>query len=589
MSTEMNTEWSLDILYHGLEDPAYEADIKALEEYIEAMGRAVDDVCRTGKSPDAKTVETLLLAQEKVIGTAHRLISYIQLRRSVDTENGGLLAQEKRIQKMLASYSPLEAAAKQYFAAIEDVQKLSGESEVIRAYAFLLEECKEEAKHLLGGEVEEMAAAMDMTGGAAWGSLFSYLTSTVKVLYEGKEITLSEARNLAYSPNAGERKAAYEAELAAYEGIADSLAFALNNIKAQVTMLSEKRGYESPLALTLFQSRMSRKTLDAMMEAVVEYLPVFRKYLRKKAELLGYQGGLPWYELFAPVGKADKKYTIEEAKEYLLRCFGEFAPEMAALMEEAFTNSWIDFYPRKGKEGGAFCAGLMEKKQSRILTNYDGYFGSVDTLAHELGHAFHNRQLEEERPLNQDYPMPVAETASTFNELHLGRYALKTAGGDERLNLLESDLREQTQCIVDIYSRYLFESAVFAQGKERFLMAEDLKELMLDAQRKAYGDGLDEDAMHPYMWACKSHYYYSDLSFYNFPYAFGNLFALGLYAKFLKEGEAFVPKYKEMLKATPCCTVEEAGAMVGADLTSPEFWRQSLAIIADEVEEFCKF
>ena len=236
-------------------------------------------------------------------------------------------------------------------------------------------------------------------------------------------------------------------------------------------------------------------------------------------------------------------------------------------MREAFENEWIDFYPRKGKEGGAFCAGAMWLKQSRILTNYDGYFGSVDTLAHELGHAFHNRQIENHAPLNQDYPMPVAETASTFNEVHLGKAARAEASGEELLNLLENDIKEQTQCIVDIYSRYLFETAVFEQSQNKFLMADDLKQIMLDAQKKTYGDGLDPECMHPYMWVCKGHYYSEGLSFYNFPYAFGNLFALGLYSQFEKEGEAFIGKYKAMLSATPCCTIEEAGAMMGIDLT----------------------
>jgi len=324
------------------------------------------------------------------------------------------------------------------------------------------------------------------------------------------------------------------------------------------------------------------------MAAIEEYLPVFRKYLRKKAEMLGHANGLPWYDLFAPLGKADKTYTIEEAKAYLIDTFRKFAPDMADLMQEAFEQAWIDFYPRKGKQGGAFCAGVPSLKQSRILTNYDGYFGSIGTLAHELGHAFHNRQIENHRPLNQDYPMPVAETASTFNEVHLGQAALKTATGEERLNLLENDLKEQTQCIVDIYSRYLFETAVFEQSQQKFLMADDLKALMLDAQKKAYGEGLDENCMHPYMWACKSHYYSEGLSFYNFPYAFGNLFAMGLYSLFLKEGEAFVEKYKAMLAATPCCTIEEAGAMMGIDLTKKAFWEDGLSQIAEKVEAFCE-
>lgn len=582
----MNTEWSLDILYQGLGDPAYESDIRLVAEKIE---NARELVKQAPDMAEREAAEQILTEMEQIEEIAGRLMGYVQLSQSVDTENGEWMAQINRLNQLFAVYIPVESAAKKWLAELGDIKQLAEESELIKTYQFLLEENKKEAKHLLADEVEEMAAAMDITGGSAWGSLFSYLTSTVKVDYQGKETTLSEVRNMAYSPEANVRRDAYEAELASYEKIADSLAFALNNIKAQVTMLSKKRGYESPLAMTLEQSKMSPASLEAMMKAIEEYLPVFRKYLRKKAELLGYENGLPWFELFAPLGKADKTYTIEEAKEYLVNCFHAFTPDMAELIREAFEHDWIDFYPRNGKEGGAFCHGLMRQKQSRILTNYDGYFGSIGTLAHELGHAYHNRQLEGERRLNWNYPMPVAETASTFNETHLGKYALERAQGEERLNLLENSLREQTQCIVDIYSRYLFETAVFEQGQNQFLMAEDCKRLMAEAQKKAYGDGLDSNYLHPYMWACKSHYYSSGLSYYNFPYAFGNLFALGLYDKFLQEGEAFVPKYQAMLKATPCCTMEEAGAMVGMDLTSVSFWKRSLAMIAEDVEAFCKY
>ncbi|MCD7752044.1 MAG: M3 family metallopeptidase [Lachnospiraceae bacterium] len=258
------------------------------------------------------------------------------------------------------------------------------------------------------------------------------------------------------------------------------------------------------------------------------------------------------------------------------------------MMQEAFDQAWIDFYPRDGKRGGVFCSGLTDYRQSRILTNYDGSFSAVDTLAHELGHAFHNRQMENERLMNRNSPMPVAETASTFNEVFLGAYAMKQASSrEERLALLESDLREKSQCVVDIYSRYLFESAVFEKSRKQFLMADDLNKLMLDAQEKAYGDGLTKDCRHPYMWICKSHYYRSGLSFYNFPYAFGNLFAQGLYALYLKEGDAFIPRYKEMLRTTAIHTIEEDGALLGIDLTKKEFWEESLKSIAAEIEEFC--
>lgn len=581
----MNTEWSLKEIYNGFDDPKYEADFKKLEA---AMKKEKELVAQEGTKDLKSLVEELIVANEEVAELVFNLDTYISLTQSVDTENGEAMAQQGRLMKLWSEGSATQAAAQKIYAKIPDVDAMAKESDLIREYTFMLKEAKKEAEHLLSDEVEEMIAAMDITGGSAWGKLFSYLTSTVKVDYQGKEITLSEARNLAYSPDAKVRKEAYEAEIASYEKIQDSIAFSLNNIKNQFTMICKKRGYASPIDMTLEQSRMSRKTLDAMMAAIEEYLPVFRKYMRKKAEMLGYKNGLPWYELFAPMGKSDTTYSLEEAKEYLVNNFGKFSPDMADMMKEAFENEWIDFYPKKGKEGGAFCAGVPSIKQSRILTNYDGYFGSIRTLAHELGHAFHNVQIQDHRMLNQDYPMPVAETASTFNETHLVKAALKEATGEEKLNLLENSLMEHTQVIVDIYSRYLFETSVFEQCQDKFLMAEDCKNLMIEAQKKAYGDGLDSNYLHPYMWACKSHYYSSGLSFYNFPYAFGGLFALGLYSKFEKEGADFVPKYKAMLHATPVCTVEQAAAMEGIDLTTPDFWRQSLAQIEELVEEFCK-
>ena len=447
----MKTEWTLDPIYKGLEDPAYEADMQAVEKLIAEFAKAVKEA---GKAEEC--TEKLLLLEEELVLKISRLGLYLNLRQSVEAENGEVMAQDSRLMKMYSQLMPFTAAADKIFAKIEDIDALAQKSEVVKEYTFLLKQAKENAKYLLSDDVEEIISAMDMTGGSAWDQLQSFLTSTVKVDYEGKTVTLSEIRNMAYDPDQAVRKAAYEAELACYEKIQDSIAFALNNIKNQVTFLCHKRGYESPLAMTLKQSRMTKETLDAMLEAIKEYLPTFRKYLRKKAEMLGHENGLPFYELFAPLGKSDKKFGVEEARDYLVNCFKTFTPDMSDMMQEAFDNEWIDFFPRKGKRGGAFCAGVPGMKESRILTNYDGNFGAVSTLAHELGHAFHNRQTEDNRALNQDYSMPVAETASTFNETHLGHFALTTATPEEKLALLENDLMEKTQCIVDIYSRFLF-------------------------------------------------------------------------------------------------------------------------------------
>ena len=580
----MNTEWSLKEFYTGLDDPAYEADIARAEDKIKELEAFVKTADKLSLKELAESGLTL---REEIETLLEKVGFYLSMRQSAESENGDIVAQMNRIMRLIADVTPFDTALDKLLAKIPDVDALGDESELVREYNFYLKEIQKNASHLLSDEVEEMFAAMNMTAGAAWSRLQAYMTSTVEVDYNGGKVTLPEIRNLAFSPDAAVRKAAYEAELAAYEKIKDPVAFSINNIKNQVTMLCHKRGYESPIAMTLEQSRMKRETLDALMEAIKEYLPVFRKYLRKKGEVLGHADGLPWYDLFAPLGKADKTYTLEEARDYLLEVFGKFSPDMVDLMRDAFDNEWIDFYPRKGKVGGAFCAGISQCKQSRILTNYDGTFSSIRTLAHELGHAFHNRQKEDGRVLNQNYTMPVAETASTFNEVHLGQLALAEASNEERLSLLEYELREYNQTIVDIYSRYLFETAVFEQSQSKFLMAKDLEQLMLDAQREAYGDGLDEQFLHPYMWVNKSHYYRDSLSFYNFPYAFGSLFALGLYAMFRKEGDTFVGKYEAMLKATPCCTIEEAAALMDIDVTKKAFWEESLAEVAKKVEEFC--
>ena len=581
----MKSEWNLEVMYKGLDDPAYAADVKKLEEAAAALHEVVE---KAPEMNEKDRVEAILTAQENMLSLSEKVGLYVGLRQSVEAKNGQLMAEMNKLMMIQAGAAADDTAAKQLLGATRDVDALAAESELIAAYKARILDAKEERAHLLSSEVEAMISAMDMTGGGAWGRLQSFLTSTVKVDYKGGQVTLSEIRNLAYSADQEERAAAYDAEIKAYAKIRDGIAFAINNIKNQVTMLSAKRGYTSPLEMTLQESKMTRATLDAMLSTIQDYLPAFRKYLRKKGEMLGSTNGLKFYDLFAPLGAADKVYSLEDARETLVNVFNSFTPEMGSMMAEAFDNEWIDFYPRNGKEGGAFCAGVSWLKQSRILTNYDGTFGAVDTLAHELGHAFHNQQTQNERPMNMDYAMPVAETASTFNEVFLGAYAMKNASTrEERLALLESDLREKTQCVVDIYSRYLFETSVFEQAQERFLMADDLCALMQDAQDKAYGDGLDPEFRHPYMWACKSHYYSSGLSFYNFPYAFGNLFAQGLYALYLKEGDAFVPKYKEMLRTTGVHTIEEDGAMLGIDLTKKEFWEESLKSIAAEIEEFC--
>ena len=579
----MNKEWDLSPLYTGIDTEEFQNDLLALRETVAAYNAFAAAL----PEDRAAGIRGALELQEKLWQLAAPMFEYASLRSAVNTSDGEALDTLSRLQKLLSDTSAADAAIRAYVGKTEDLEALISADPFLEGYAYLLRNMKEDAKYVLDEKVEEALAKMNLSGGSAWENLQSYLSSTVEAEYRGEKMNLSAVRNLAYDPDPAVRKDAYDAEIACYDRIKDAISFSLNSLKQQVTTECELRKAGSPLEMTLRASRMKKTTLDAMIQAIEEYLPVFWKYLRAKAKLLGYEGGLKWWDLFAPMGKNTASYTVEDARKYLIDHFKPFAPDMAEMMERAFDEAWIDFYPHPGKVGGAFCANLASINQSRVLTNFDGSFSDIVTLAHELGHAYHGMMIENHRPLNLDYSMPVAETASTFNETVVMNAALDEAADREvKLGLLESQLQDSTQIMCDIMSRYWFETAVFEKAKEGFAFADELCEMMKSAQRRAYGDGLDPDSLHPYMWVCKSHYYSSGLSFYNWPYAFGGLFAAGLYAQYRREGAAFLPKYRALLRATTVASVEDVAKMADIDLGDVSFWRSSLEIFKARVDLF---
>lgn len=583
----MNKEWSLDILYKSYEDPKYIEDFKKLEDLCKEMNEFSQALAENMVQEEAKLLKVIHYLEEFEI-LALNLYVYTSLRQSADTTDTETVNKMNLLQKTLSSVSKAEAIMNKYIALFDHMEEIIERNEELKGYEFFLADKKEQVKYLLSDDVEEVIAKLNLSAGAAWSNMHEYLTSTLEVEYDGNIITLPEVRNLAYSSDKKVREAAYKAELAAYHKIKDAISYSLNNIKTQVNTISELRGYESPLDMTLKQSKMKRETLEAMLQAMKEYMPKFHSYLRRKAEILGYDNGLPWFELFTPLGESSRTFTLEEARDYLIKHFNEFSPEIAGMIKEAFDNEWIDFYPRKGKVGGAFCCNMPFVKQSRVLTNFDGSLSDVVTLAHELGHAYHGMMIQEHKPLNWDYSMPVAETASTFNETVIMNAAINEATGIEKMALIESQLQDTTQIICDIYSRFLFESAVFEKSKSGFLFPDELEKLMLEAQKEAYGEGLDPEFLHPYMWVVKGHYYSEGLSFYNFPYAFGGLFARGIYEKYKEEGETFLPKYRELLKATTVSTVEDVAKIADIDLENPEFFRRSLHSFEVLIDEFLR-
>ena len=579
----MNEVWNLERMYSGFDDPKYLADFAAFEKKIGEFISFTENL--EGMDP-LEGLRTGIRLQEEMEHIGDTLVSYPSLRSATDTKDTEASSQSGRIMGVYSNMAGAGTVFRKWACSLPNLMELVDSDDFLKDYNFFFKGMQEMQKYALSPEASQVSAKLRMSGGRAWSQLQSYLTSTVPVSYRGTTTNLSAIRNLAYDEDAQVRKDAYEAEIACYEAIKEPVAHALNAIKLETISSCKLSGYESPLAMTLKHSDMEKATLDAMLGAMDEYSPKFWQYLKAKAKALGHKNGLPWYDLFAPLGAASSSFTTEQAKDFLLEQFATFDADLTEMVRKAFDEAWIDFYPRDGKRGGAFCSSIHAIGESRILTNFDGMFTDIVTLAHELGHAFHNLCIHDHRPLNRDYSMPVAETASTFNECVVMNAAIKaTNDKNEKIALIESQLQDATQIICDIYSRFRFEDAVFANRESKFMNADALCQMMLDAQKKSYGDGLDHDCLHPYMWVCKSHYY--GPTYYNFPYAFGGLFARGLYAQYEKEGAAFVPKYKKLLHTTSVATAEDTAKVADIDLTDKAFWRAALQTIADKIDELC--
>ncbi len=583
---DQKMRWDLTPLYTSFESESFHRDMEELDRLIGDMVRWTE-FRDPGLSP-VEVMEGYLVRSNTLRDHLSRLLSFASLTLSVETKNETAQAVMDRIMKKAVELRVPEVRFQRWLKEAGDLDGIISESELLKEHAFILEEMKAKAARILEDREEYLAAKLSNTGGRAWSTLQNLLTANLMVDVEDPDgtlrVPLTVARNMAHSRDRKERKAAFLGEMQAYGKIEDASAAALNAIKGEILTLSEIRGYTSPLEMTLEDSRMDRESLEAMLRAVEEALPRFRAYFRAKAKALGYEGGLQFYDLFAPVGESDKDISFDEAKELIVEKFSSFSSALSDFARRAFEENWIDAEPREGKRGGAFCSNLHPIGQSRIMANFSNSLKNVITLAHELGHAYHGHCLKDEKALNAGYPMPLAETASIFSETVVKNALLKGLGSEEKKTILESAVTGYGQIVVDIYSRYLFETELFKRREEASLSVRELKEIMAEAQKKAYGEGLDPDSLHPYMWVNKPHYYMPGRHFYNFPYTFGLLFAKGLYAEYQRQGEAFVPRYDELLRATGRMSVRDVAALVGIETRDEAFWRSSLALIGEEID-----
>ncbi|MBQ7158914.1 MAG: M3 family oligoendopeptidase [Treponema sp.] len=618
MNTTSIPRWNLDSIFASIEAPEYKqavADYAAGMDTLENLLDTAKDFTRNQNDnfDFPAWLAAYLEAENKVDELAGTLNAYAYVIYSVDTTNTDYLNNISQIEEMGLRVQQLDLTFKSILLShAKHLDDFYARYPQYAEYKFLLQEAIDETAHQMSNAEEHLAGELQRTGGDAWGRLHEQIISNAKDFETGK--TFNELRNDAYAADAALRKSSYEKELALLKQNEIAIAAALNNLKGETVALNKRRHWNEAIDRALASSRMSRKTLDALIGAIEESLPLWRRYFTAKAKYLrkhqltasavsgtsGKDAGLAFYDLFAPMNTGDnssktdsllsKTWTFAEARDYIIERYNSFSTAMGDFARNAFDSGWIDAEVRAGKVGGAYDEDFAKGHQSRILSNFTGAFNDIITLAHELGHAYHFSCLKGKPAAFFSYPMTLAETASTFAETIVKQDMIAKADGAEKLQILDLDLQDASQVLVDILCRFYFERSVFAERATRELSSADFCRLMREAQEKSYGAGLGTER-HEYMWAVKSHYYSTGLDFYNFPYAFGQLFAAGLYARYQKEGASFAKTYAELLSNTGSMSCEDLCKKAGFDITTRDFWKSGIEMYAKEVarfEELCR-
>ena len=616
MSNNNIPRWNLDSLYPSLDSKEYKNDLSELENTFSLLQDMLNKADKNNFPEWLNSYIDLLNKESSLLKT---LQAFAYIIYSTDTTNPLFMNNLNKMDDYDAQSTQLYIKFSEILAENKDkLENFYKEYPEKKEYSYLLNEIIEDKKHQMSAAEEALASKMSHTGSSAWSLLQEQIISNLKD-ENGK--TFNELRNDANEASPELRKKSWEKEIELLAQNRIAFGAALNNLKGEKIALNEKRGWKEGIDNALFNSRLSKNTLNALIGAIEDSLPMWRKYFQAKAAILRKNGltqsktagtkehpGIAFYDLFAPVEKPNalgnsnslisKKWTFKEACDYVVDEYNSFSKNMGDFAKNAIENQWIDAEVRPGKVGGAYDEDFPKGHQSRILSNFTGTFSDIITLAHELGHAFHFSCMKNKAPLFFNYPMTLAETASTFAETIVKQDMIANSQGDDRLKILDIDLTDASQVLVDILCRFYFEESVFQARKSSELTADDFCRLMQEAQEKSYGNGLNDEKTsdgknyterHEYMWAVKSHYYIPELDFYNFPYAFGQLFAAGLYQRAKKEGSDFAKTYEMLLSQTGSMSCEELCLKAGFDITKKDFWKSGIEMYAKEVEEYCKF
>lgn len=583
--------WDLDVFFKGgSSSPELRAHLDTLNTKLESFEEQLSSFSVPQSGSEGEKIVSIIEGIKQVAENLTQAGAVVGCYLAQDTTDSQAKLLQGEIGSIGARFSSSMLIVQQQLSkTANSVWAELMKSDELNEFSFVLNEWRDEAKELLSEKEEDMITALGVDGYHGWGQMYDLLVGDVKVRVtvdgEEKEFSVGQASNLSSNSDPIVRKESFEALENAWTEKEDFFAKTLNHMAGFRLAVYKKRGWDSVLKEPLHTNRMKQETLDAMWGAISANKGPFVKYLKRKAEILGTEQ-MNWYDLDAPVTASTEKVSFQEGAEFILKHFGKFGPELEAFSRKAFEDEWIEAEDRPNKRPGGFCTGMPLSQQSRIFMTYSGTMSNVATLAHELGHAYHSYALRPVHWMNRRYAMGVAETASTFAEMIVADAAVKEAkSADEKLALLEDKIQRSVAFFMNIHARFLFETRFYEERKNGIVPANRLNELMEEAQREAFGDGLGE--VHPHFWASKLHFYITSVPFYNFPYTFGYLFSLSIYAKAIEEGSSFEEKYIALLRDTAIMSVEDlAMKHLGEDISKHAFWEKGIALCVQDVEEF---
>lgn len=583
--------WDLDVFFKGGSiSPELRTHLNDVNEKIGQLEESLEKIQIPNSVHDAQNLLALIELLKDSSVHLQQASAVIGCYLAADMTDKTALLLQGETGPLRARLQNATLKFQQVLTKIErDTWKALMESEELKAFSFVLQEWRDEVALKLSEAEEGIITSLSTDGYHAWGQLYDqFITEMkIKISVDGveREMSVGQASNLSTHADPKIRKQAFEKLEEAWAEKEALFATTLNHLAGFRLAVYEKRGWKSVLKEPLLKNRMREETLDAMWGAIEKHKQPFIHYLNVKAKMLG-TVKMNWYDVDAPINASTKTIPYQEGAEFILKHFGEFGPKLQSFSRMAFEEQWIEAEDRDNKRPGGFCTGMPLSEQSRIFMTYSGSMSNVATLAHELGHAFHSYALRPVHWLNKGYAMGVAETASTFAEMIVADAAVKSAKTkEEKIALLEDKIQRSVAFFMNIHARYLFETKFYEERKQGIVPAERLNELMAEAQEKAYGGALDTN--HPHFWASKLHFYITAVPFYNFPYTFGYLFSLSIYAKALEEKSGFEEKYIALLQDTAIMSVEDlAMKHLGEDITQQSFWENGIALCIKDIEEF---